>query len=146
MSRFPFTEEDRRRIMDTADFIVNYMRKAGVVVQRYDAMSTLSVYLKFDFGLGNSLRISDHRGKDNLTYKYNLRTDVDTYYSNGEGATEHNFFPIDQAEAACRMILINRFRKIGKYGHEWYQRTMNEQPSMKAFQNNRFWKSATVCK
>lgn len=146
MSRFPFTEEDRRRILDAADFVTEYMKKAGVIVQRYDAMSTLSIYLKFDFGLANSMRISDHRGKDNLTYKYNVRTDVDAYYQNGTGATEHNFFPIDQAEAACRMILINRFRKIGRYGFEWYQRTMSELPSQKAFQQNRFWKSATVCK
>jgi hypothetical protein len=144
--RYPFTEEDSRRILEVADFVTEYMKKAGVVVQRYDALSTLSVYLKFDYGICNSMRISDHRGKDNLTYKYNVRTDVEAYYSNGEGATEHNFFPIDQAEAACRLILINRFRKIGRYGFEWYQRTMSEQPSLKAFQKNCFWQSASICK
>lgn len=144
--RYPFTEEDRRRIIEAADFVIEYMGKAGVIVQHYEAMSTLSVYLKFDYGLCHSMRISDHRGKDNLTYKYNLRTDVEAYYQNGKGATEHNFFPIDQAEAACRMILINRFKKIGRYGFEWYQRTMSEQPSKKAFEHNRFWKAATICK
>lgn len=141
-----FSEEDFQRIMTVADFVVDYMRRAGVIVQRYDAISTLSVYLKFDFGLAQTMRISDHKSKDQLFYRYNVRTDVSEYFKDGEGATERNFFPIDQAEVACRMILISRFRKIGKYGLSWYERTLNEQPSKKAFQNNRFWQAATICK
>lgn len=143
MKRYPFTEEDKKRIMTTADNIVKYMKAAGLMIQRYDSVSTLSVYLKFDFGLCGSLRISDHKSKDNLTYKYNVRTDVEAYYSNGEGATEANFFPIGDWEAACRMILIRRYRKIGKYGFEWYERTMNQTVSKKAFEKNRFWASCT---
>lgn len=142
--RYPFTEADKRRIMDTADFVANYMKKAGVIVQRYDAMSTLSVYLKFDFGLANSMRISDHRGNDNLTYKYNIRTDVTEYRrEEHEAGFDYNFFPIDQAEAACRMILIGKYRRIGRYGLEWYERRMSQTVDQKAFENNRFWKACT---
>lgn len=31
-----------------------------VVIHRLDAYSTNSIYLKFDYGIVNSLRISDH--------------------------------------------------------------------------------------
>lgn len=34
-----------------------------VVIHRLDAYSTNSIYLKFDYGIVNSLRISDHEGK-----------------------------------------------------------------------------------
>jgi hypothetical protein len=91
------------------------------------------------------MRISDHKGKDNLTYKYNLRTDVEAYYCNGEGASEANFYPITDFEAACRKIIITKYRKIGRYGLNWYQRTMSETESRKAFEKNRFWASCTHC-
>lgn len=37
-----------------------------VVIHRLDAYSTNSIYLKFDYGIVNSLRISDHEGKKHL--------------------------------------------------------------------------------
>ena len=37
--------------------------EAGIVIQRYDAYSTDSVYLKLDYGVCNSIRISNHNGK-----------------------------------------------------------------------------------
>jgi hypothetical protein len=143
--RFVPSPEDVERITNVADFVVNYMKSAGVFVQRYDAMTTASVYLKFDFGMANSMRISDHRGIDNLHYKYNVRTDVTEIVTKGEDGFERNYFPIDQAEAACRMILIAKFRKIGKFGLDWYNRTMDETLEKKAYSKNRFWKACTRC-
>jgi hypothetical protein len=144
--RYHFTEEDRRRILDAADFVTEYMKQAGLDVMRYDSMSTLSVYLKFDYGVAHSMRISDHRGKANLTYKYNIRTDVTEYERRvtPEGI-EHNFFPINQLQEACRMILIAKYRKIAKYGEESYFRFMYNTQAYAAITQNRFWKSATRC-
>lgn len=52
-------------------------RLAGkATIHRYDAYSTNSVYLKFDYGLGNSLRISDHHGKERLNYRFNILLDL----------------------------------------------------------------------
>ena len=46
-----------------------------VVIHRLDAYSTNSIYLKFDYGIVNSLRISDHEGKKHLSYRYNILLD-----------------------------------------------------------------------
>jgi hypothetical protein len=135
--------QSKKRIKDTADYVVKVMKSQGVIVQRYDALSTLSVYLKFDYGLLNTLRISDHRGKDKLSYKYNIRTDIETYYQSGEGATEMNFYPFSEVDACLKKILLVRFAKIARYGSAGYQRAIEKTLSKKANTKNRFWLSAT---
>ena len=40
----------------------------GFIVQRYDSVTTNSIYLKLDYGMCNSIRISDHKGKKHLSY------------------------------------------------------------------------------
>ncbi len=53
-----------------AQYIAKQLLAAGVVIQYYEAYSTNSIYLKFDCGLANSLRIGDHKGKKNLNYMF----------------------------------------------------------------------------
>ena len=52
----------------------------GFIVQRYDSVTTNSIYLKLDYGMCNSIRISDHKGKKHLSYMYNLRSDIKKYF------------------------------------------------------------------
>ena len=67
--------EKKKAIRDLAAYVCD--RLAGkVVIHRYDAYSTNSVYLKFDYGVGNSLRISDHKGKKHLAYRFNIILDL----------------------------------------------------------------------
>ena len=59
--------ENAKTIRDLAAYVCD--RLAGkVLIHRYDAYSTNSVYLKFDYGVANSLRIADHAGKEHLAY------------------------------------------------------------------------------
>lgn len=55
-----------------ADSLSERFLAEGFTVHRYDAYSTSSVYLKLDCGMCNSIRISDHRGKKHLAYRYNI--------------------------------------------------------------------------
>lgn len=58
--------ENTKTIRDLAAYVCD--RLVGkVLIHRYDAYSTNSVYLKFDYGVANSLRIADlcgHLGID----------------------------------------------------------------------------------
>ena len=63
--------ENTKTIQDLAAYVCD--RLAGkVLIHRYDAYSTNSVYLKFDYGVANSLRIADHAGKEYLSYRFNI--------------------------------------------------------------------------
>ena len=59
-------------INQIADYIQTKLLEQGFIIHRYDAYSTNSIYLKLDYGAMNSIRISDHRGKQHLSYKYNI--------------------------------------------------------------------------
>lgn len=59
------------KLEKAADKIINKLLDLGFIVHRYDAYSTNSIYIKLDYGACNSIRISDHEGKQHLSYKYN---------------------------------------------------------------------------
>ena len=65
-------EYNNQAVKNKADAIVSILKDKGFVIQRYDAYSTDSVYLKLDYGVCNSIRISDHEGKKHLCYRYNM--------------------------------------------------------------------------
>ena len=50
------------------------------ILQYYEAYSTSSCYIKLDYGLSNSIRISDHTGKEKYPYKFNLMLGLDKSY------------------------------------------------------------------
>ena len=64
------------KLNDVARFLEKNLIKNGIIVHRYDAHSTNSIYLKLDWGALNSIRISDHNGKKHLSYKYNVIKDT----------------------------------------------------------------------
>ena len=59
-----------------ADYISQELLKQGFIIHRYDAYSTCSIYLKLDYGAMHSIRISDHKGKEHLSYRYNIESGV----------------------------------------------------------------------
>ena len=60
------------RIENVTEYIIKELKKHNIIIHRYDAYSTNSIYLKLDYGACNSIRISDHTGKEHLKYKYNV--------------------------------------------------------------------------
>ena len=59
--------KNTKKIRDLAAYVCDRL-DGKVLIHRYDAYSTNSVYLKFDYGVANSLRIADHAGKKHLAY------------------------------------------------------------------------------
>ena len=65
----------KREIKKIADILVERLKAHGFHIMRYDAYSTESVYLKLDYGVAHSIRISAHEGYQHLSYKYNIFKD-----------------------------------------------------------------------
>ena len=90
--------------------------KGKVVIHRYDATSTNSIYLKFDYGVANSLRISDHCGKYHLRYRFNILLDqTEPSYSIERNGCEMRFFPPNEIDALVAEILKSKEDKIAYY-------------------------------
>lgn len=119
-------------------------RLAGkVLIHRYDAFSTNSVYLKFDYGLGNSLRISDHDGKDYLAYRFNIITDLKEPKNDLSGKYPRNYYPPDMVDQVIEDILSGVEARREKY--QDYDQAMKTAKARTQHERG-FWEQARLVK
>lgn len=84
------------------------------------------LYLKVDFGLAGSIRISDHVGKGYLNYTFNVGTDIKEYREE-QGKNGVRYF-IPESRLELLLPLVNKIykSKITKYGKHWYNNKKEE--------------------
>lgn len=129
-----------KQINDAAMQLIRILQAQGVTIQRYDAATTNSIYLKFDFGTANSIRISDHEGKTHLKYRYNLMVDETEFRSEMDKYPRY-YWPISQVEACADLILRERRAKIARFGMDRYKGFM-EQNRHDHAKSKGFWSDA----
>lgn len=130
------------QLKDLAKYVSGRLLDEGFIVQRYDAYSTDSIYLKLDYGAANSIRISSHPGKKHLRYRYNIILDgqtedvMDTYI-------RHYYKPED-VDSMLEAIIAKKKEDIQKYGITGYQKCM--QMNIKEHENDKkgFWAQAKI--
>jgi hypothetical protein len=129
------------KIKEITDKIISTLIEKGFVIQRYNSYTTNSVYLKLDYGVSNSIRISDHGGKKYLNYKYNIILDGKTerimqkYY--------RYYFNPDDVDKMIGFILNEKEEKIAKYGADAYESFMRKNKSNHKGDEG-FWKSSIL--
>lgn len=131
-------------IEQLTDTIIERLKSEGFIIQRYNAYSTNSVYLKLDYGVCNSIRISDHKGKKGLDYRYNLLTNLN--HSNSgytkEGLIRH-YYAAHDTERMIERILNDRAAKMRRYGKERYLQYMKNNSRDKKNEAG-FWRESWV--
>lgn len=119
--------------------VTERMKEQGVIVHRYDAYSTNSVYLKFDYGAAYSLRISDHKGKKHLKYRFNIELDLDKPREEKRDGCWMEFYPSTQVKRCISRILEVRECRQAKADNyqalvNWYKWKSADSPG--------FWEQA----
>lgn len=106
-------KHNNKLLRDKATYIIDKLKVQGIVIHRYNAYSTNSIYLKLDYGVCNSIRISDHSGKQHLSYRYNIGTDLtrDTRVNNGY--IQH-YYAMYEVDLMIDKIIDDRPVKIRK--------------------------------
>ena len=131
------------KLNDIATYIEDKLLKQGFIIHRYDSYSTNSIYLKLDYGVMNSIRISDHKGKQHLSYKYNIEYGIKVakWYKDDRGFWRYNC-PNTQKEIdkLIEIILENKFMKITGYKGK-YNEVMQEY-KQQAITEKGFWQQA----
>lgn len=131
---------ENSKMVCLAKDLQNKLLAKGFVVQRYDAYSTNSIYLKLDYGVCNSIRISDHRGKRHLKYRYNIGTFVN-HGKQVKDKFDRFYFPVEDISGLIRQILFDRDAKVRLYGKSAYQEFMRKNQEHNAG-NKGFWSKA----
>lgn len=127
-------------IQRLAEYVIEKLKVAGLILQRYDAYSSNSVYLKLDYGVCNSIRISDHKSKKHLHYRYNLLSTLkqaSSYRVRPQGWIR-NQYPFDAVDKMIADIIRDRNRKIAAYGKSKYRKYMM-QNLLENGENRGFW-------
>ena len=84
-------------------------------VHRLDAFTTNSVYLKVDCGVCHSIRVSDHRGKKHLKYRYNIGPFVRKFRSVHDMHRRY-YFTVDEVDRLVNFVKYDRVRQIDVLG------------------------------
>lgn len=134
---------DMQPLSDLADMIVSRLKYAGITILRYDAYSTNSIYLKLDYGVCNSIRISDHKGKVYLKYRYNLIRGMEKSYGVVDKYPRY-FYAEEDVLFMIDKIVFDRNTKVQKYGYTWYARFMEENKSKHSKDTKGFWSKARL--
>lgn len=133
----------KQSLDDIASAVIDKLR-GKVIIHRYDAYSSDSIYLKFDYGVANSLRISDHDGKKYLKYRYNIITTMSDRSSKKEcrrGGFQMIFYSPAMINACCRDILAAKAEKTQKYNS--YDAVVNAAKEKSVGQRG-FWSGAKM--
>lgn len=107
----------KQSLNDIADAVIAKLR-GKVIIHRYDSYSTNSIYLKFDYGVANSLRISDHDGKQHLKYRFNILESMGSRSSKKESyrsGFQMIFYSPAMINACCRDILAAKAERVERY-------------------------------
>ena len=125
-----------------ADSIVNRMVGEGFIVQRYDAKTIDSIYLKLDHGVCNSIRVSSHAGKKHLKYRYNIGPYIDGFHV-VKDKYDRFYYPADGLEDMIVKIMEDRELKLSRCGCESYAEYMLKNKNDKAGSPG-FWREAVL--
>lgn len=119
-------------VLSIADELTERFIDQGFVVQRYD--SKYSVYIKLDFGLGYSIRVSNHKSRKRTAryeYRYNIGPHIDHMYSTEylrmDGRlVERLYYPPGELDVLVDDAVQAKSERLFKYGDSAYKRYMDE--------------------
>ena len=128
-------------VKERAEQIIQTLKGKGFVIQRYDSYSTNSIYLKLDYGVCNSIRISDHEGKKHLCYRYNMIMGCEDNIV--EEKYIRYYFNESNVVGLINQILFDKAVKLKKYGKQAYRNYMIKNMEQHK-DDSGFWKDAKL--
>lgn len=131
---------------EAANYLISELKKHNFSILRYNSFSTNSIYLKLDYGMANSIRISDHRGYKWLSYRYNVfppQFKLPRVYFDKKKYPRYNFSATpDCLDELIKIAVQDREEKIAKYGEDGYKYFMQKDKEKGEESAASFWKEA----
>lgn len=133
------------QIMEAAANICYDLKNAGFIIQRANARTSNSVYLKLDYGVGNSIRISDHNSRnERRKYKYSVGTHIKKFDVRiVSDQRECRNYPISEVDRVVKDAIRFKRERISKIGTKAYEEAMMEKVK-EGKGKNAFWKVANL--
>ncbi len=113
--------------IDVADKLVQKLLDLGLIVCRYDAHSTSSIYLKIDYGLACGIRIADHPGKKKYSYRFNVIKDYKGDKVILKDGIICYFYDFNELDSVLEAVQKEKQNKLNRYGLKNYQMYMERE-------------------
>lgn len=107
-------------LSDIAEILTNNLTAEGVKILRMESRNTESIYLKIDYGVCNTIRISDHYGKK---CRYNIGPYIH-HFRVECGRYDRYYYQAKRCNELTRRILKDRRTLVRRYGKKNYDRYM----------------------
>lgn len=105
-----------KEIEKATNRIIELCKEEGIIVHYYKSRTSDSMYLKFDYGVAHSLRISSHMGIEKYHYKFNLIKGIPKIYEiKYKNDTHSTYYPFKEFYQCVKDIVENRDKMIEKY-------------------------------
>jgi hypothetical protein len=121
--------------MTAKDYMFKLLKdldKLGFVLYYYQSYSTSSCYIKLDFGVCNSIRIADHKGKEQYPYTFNLMLNSKVSYEK-DG---RKYYTASDYDKLIEDIVEFRDNQLSKFGFNYYDymvKNKNDSVNRKGF-------------
>jgi len=139
-------EEKRSSIKYFTDCLIELLIINGFAIQKYEAYTSNSVYIKVDYGVCGTVRISDHDShKDNLRYLYNVNVCSTKKQKQTKvvGIVRRKYYSGSMLRKLMSDIKKNRDKKIKRFSINGYDKMIGK--SISANKNNRgYWQKAEL--
>lgn len=116
--------------------LLNDLDVEGFILQYYEAYSTSSCYVKLDYGISNSIRIADHKGKDKYPYRFNLMVGLDESYE----VDGRYYYSVSDYGKMIQDIKNFKNEQLNKYGFSYYEYMLKNKKDAK--NKKGFWSKA----
>lgn len=110
------------RLTEIADYLTKTLTAEGFKISRIDAKTTPTIYLKLDYGVCNTIRISDHYS---WKYRYNIGPYVRKFKVE-HGRYDRYYYQPKRMDELARRVLKDKRSLIKRYGRSNYNRWMKE--------------------
>lgn len=108
------------KLHDIANDLTEALTAAGVKIYRMESKSTQTIYLKIDYGVCNTIRISDHYSKK---CRYNIGPYI-SHFKVEHGRYDRYYYQPKRVSELTRRILKDRRTLLRRYGQRKYHRYM----------------------
>lgn len=116
--------------------LVDILDNKGFILHYYKAITTDSCYIKLDFGLANSIRVANHRGKEKYKYRFNLMLNLDkSYVEDGR-----NYYSVNDFDKMVEDIVNFKNNQLNKYGFKYYEYMVDRRKEI--YSSDSSWKNA----
>lgn len=109
-----------KELRQFAQTLIDELKSYGFHVLRYDAQRSNSIYLKLDYGVACSVRISDHIGYDHLHYRFNAILGLKISKTITHQGKERHFLTLEDYRRLVTLIISERNLKRQRFSEKNY--------------------------